>query len=41
MFLEWQRAQLLIGGWRERYQQSVLDGSITLQASVDDYLASL
>ncbi len=41
VFLEWQRAQLLIGGWRERYQQSVLDGSITLQASVDDYMASL
>jgi len=27
--------------WRRRYQQPVLDGSITLQASVDDYLASL
>jgi len=41
VYMEWQRAQLLMPGWRRRYQQPVLDGAITLQASMDDYLASL
>ncbi|MCF7990617.1 MAG: metallophosphatase family protein [Thiohalocapsa sp.] len=41
IYLEWQRAQLLIGGWREGYQQAVLNGEITLQASVDRYLSTL
>ena len=41
VYMEWQRAQLLMSEWRRRYQQPVLDGTITLQASVDDYLASL
>jgi hypothetical protein len=41
VFLEWQRAELLIGGWRERYEAAVLRGEITLQASVDRYLRRL
>lgn len=38
VYLEWQRAQLLIGGWRERWQAAVLRGEIALEESVSRYL---
>jgi predicted phosphodiesterase len=41
VFLEWQRAQLLIGGWRERYEPAVLAGEIPLARSIDKYLAQI
>ena len=41
VYVEWDRAQLLIAGWRQRYQQAVLDGDISLAESVDTYLAGL
>jgi predicted phosphodiesterase len=38
IYLEWQRATLLMSEWRRRYQQAVLDGEISLAHSVDSYL---
>ena len=38
VYLEWKRAELLIGGWRERYQAAVLRGEILLEDSVSRYL---
>lgn len=38
VYLEWDRAEVLIGGWRPRYECAVLAGEISLQRSVDDYL---
>ena len=39
--LEWKEARLLIGGWREPYQEAVRRGEITLEESVNRYLASI
>ncbi len=39
--LEWKEARLLIGGWREPYQEAVRRGEITLEDSVNRYLAQL
>jgi hypothetical protein len=41
IYLEWKRASLLIGGWRERYQAAVLAGEISLATSVDQYLREI
>jgi predicted phosphodiesterase len=41
VYLEWKQAQLLIGGWREPYQEAVRRGEITLEESVNRYLAQL
>jgi predicted phosphodiesterase len=41
IYLEWQRADLLISGWRQRYQDAVLRGEMTLADSVDRYLRGL
>jgi hypothetical protein len=38
VYLEWQRATLLIGGWRERWQTAVLNGELSLEDSVTRYL---
>jgi len=39
VYLEWQRAEMLIGGWRERYEPAVMAGHISMEQSVTDYLA--
>lgn len=41
IYLEWDRARLLMSEWRRRYQQAVMDDQITLQASVETYLAEI
>ncbi len=41
IFLEWQRADLLMGGWRRRYEPAVLAGEIDLETSVKTYLADV
>ncbi|MCG6942309.1 MAG: metallophosphatase family protein [Thiohalocapsa sp.] len=38
VYLEWQRAELLMSGWRCRYEQAVLRGEVSLEASVTRYL---
>ncbi|NEX15041.1 MAG: metallophosphoesterase [Halochromatium sp.] len=38
IYLEWQRAELLIAGWRQRWQAAVLRGEVTLEYSVSHYL---
>jgi predicted phosphodiesterase len=39
IYEEWKRADLLIRFWRERYQAAVRAGEISLQRSVDEFLA--
>jgi hypothetical protein len=41
IYEEWKQARLLIGDWRERFQDAVLAGDISLQRSVDTFLAGL
>ncbi|MBK1706913.1 metallophosphoesterase family protein [Halochromatium glycolicum] len=41
VYHEWERAELLIAGWRERYQQAVLAGELDAERSVRDYLQGL
>jgi predicted phosphodiesterase len=41
IYLEWERATLLISGWRPRYEKAVLRGEITLAKSVDEFLRGL
>lgn len=41
IYEEWKRADLLIRFWGQRYQAAVLAGEISLQASVDEFLAGL
>jgi predicted phosphodiesterase len=38
VYLEWQRAELLMSGWRQRWQAAVLDGDVSLEDSVARYL---
>lgn len=38
VYLEWQRAELLMGGWRERYERAVAAGAMDLEHSVREYL---
>ena len=38
IYLEWQRAELLIAGWRRQYEQAVLRGELNLASSVARYL---
>jgi predicted phosphodiesterase len=38
VYIEWKRAQMLIGGWRRRWQAAVLRGEVSLEHSVTDYL---
>ncbi len=38
IYLEWQRAELLMAGWRQRWEAAVLRGEVTLEASVERYL---
>ncbi len=38
VYLEWQRAQLLMSGWRPRYEQAVLRGELSLESSVTRFL---
>jgi predicted phosphodiesterase len=41
VYMEWERAELLIAGWRGRYQDAVLRGEITLERSVERYLRDI
>jgi predicted phosphodiesterase len=41
VYLEWQRAELLMSGWRRNYQAAVLNDELTLEDSVTRYLKSL
>jgi putative phosphoesterase len=41
IYEEWKRADMLIRFWGQRYQAAVLAGEISLQASVDQFLADL
>lgn len=41
IFIEWQRAVPLTGGWRQRYEAAVLNDELDLDRSVTEYLASL
>jgi hypothetical protein len=41
VYLEWQRAELLMSGWRRSYQEPVLRGELTLEASVQRYLRQI
>ncbi|TVQ91502.1 MAG: metallophosphoesterase [Chromatiaceae bacterium] len=41
VFMEWQRANLLMAGWRQRYEQAVIDGLIDLEHTVTEYLDGL
>jgi predicted phosphodiesterase len=41
VFMEWQRAQLLISGWRQRYEPAVIAGEIPLGRSIELYLAGI
>lgn len=41
IYVEWDRAALLMPEWRRRYQQAVLDGKITLQASVERHMGGI
>jgi len=41
IFEEWRRADLLMPFWNRRYRQPVLDGEITMQKAVDQFLAGL
>lgn len=41
VYMEWERATLLIGGWRDRYHDAVLAGELDLAWSVDEHLRSL
>ncbi len=38
VYNEWKRAQMLIGGWRRRWQAPVLRGEVSLEESVTEYL---
>jgi predicted phosphodiesterase len=41
IYLEWQRAALLMSGWRRHWQEAVLRGEITLEDSVTRYLREI
>ncbi|MES9962401.1 MAG: metallophosphoesterase family protein [Candidatus Sedimenticola sp. 20ELBAFRAG] len=38
IFEEWRRADLLMPHWNRRYRQAVMDGEITMQRAVDEFL---
>ncbi|OOZ35684.1 metallophosphoesterase family protein [Solemya velesiana gill symbiont] len=38
---EWRRADLLMPHWNRRYRQAVLDGDITMQQAVDEFLSGV
>lgn len=41
VFMEWERAALLMSGWRQRYERAVLDGTLPLEQSVTRYLGEI
>jgi predicted phosphodiesterase len=41
VYLEWQRAEVLVGGWRRHWEPRVFAGEVTLEESVTRYVEGL